>query len=678
VWREWRVVLVWGTGLTWGSVLSGEAVVELAPYEVEAWHFDGLAMETPAGVLRLERAEIEGSGVGSVPEVLEKLAGIRFRGFTGNGTEGQMAMRGFGDNSGLRVLVVVDGQVYNVPDMGGINWTGLDVAELETVEVLRGGQTVLYGNHAVSGVVKLQTRRPGAGLEARVEGGWGSDGLARYSIGMGRGFGSLGLRAGAQWMEANGYRDNSASSAWSGHLSWRTGGDPEAGWSGMFRAGHSELQFPGPLTYEQMLEDPTQSNSNGEDLSETDEWQATFAGRVDWRGRGWQLVGGALQRDREWSLDGIRADNRQRRGTLSPRLKFGSGPAFAIIGADLARDELDYTDFVSDTEDRIVRARADVRRTTSGAYAFASKALSEALEVSGGLRLEAARTDNTYLRYREEQLRPVLVTNRGTFPNPNFKDPPDVDTDLSFAGPIDKSGWAAEISLVGKLRPGLNLCTGWDRVYRYPALDEAAAYQGYPLGNPLNTSLEPETGHNFEAGVKGFGDNWHLGLTGFVLLLDDEIAYDDGERLNRNIGSTIRAGLELDCTYQADRYGINLHASLIRARFRDEETGARVPLVPAFEGGVRGWIQPAGRVRLQAHFRYLSSQYQGNDFMNEFRRIPGYGLLDLAVSWEPWERVFLLLAVNNVTDRTHAVSAYSGGFYPGSGRTVQGRLRYSF
>ncbi len=676
---KWRGVLA-GL-LVLGGRVSGqgdEAVTELSPYEVEAWHFDGLAMEVPAGVLRLEGDAIVSSGAGSVPELLEKMAGVRFRGYTGNGTEGQLAMRGFGDNSGLRVLVLVDGQAYNAPDMGGINWAGVDVEELEVVEVLRGGQSVIYGNHAVSGVIKLQTRQPGKDLEGRASATLGSDGLKRISAGLGQGFGQFGLRAGGSWSETDGYREHSAGKARSAHLGWRVETKGGSEWSGRFSLDRSELQFPGPLTYAQMLEDPRQSTGSGRDLSETDIRQATLRGRGDWSHGQWQLAGGALDRERAWNLDGVRADNRQKRYTLSPRVKWGGDGRWLMLGMDLEQDQLDYTDYADATGEVIVRSWADVARTTAGAYAFASRELAGDMELSGGLRLENARTDNTYVRYKEEQLRPVLETNRGPYPNPNYKDPPDPDPDLSFDGPVDKSGWAAELSLLKQLRPGLNLWTGWDRVYRYPALDEAAAYQGYPLSDPLNTGLEPETGHNLEAGLKWFGTNWDLACTAFILRMDDEIAYDDVERLNRNIGSTVRRGLEVDFSYRKDRYGTRLHMGLVRAEFRDEAVGRRVPLVPAFEGGISGWWKPVSGLRLQANWRYLSSQFQGNDFANEFREIPGYGLLDLSLGWEPLPGWSLLLAVNNAADRTHAVSAYSGGFYPGAGRTVQGRIRYTF
>lgn len=652
-------------------------MVELAPFRVEAWHFDELGMELPASVLRLERVEIEKSGAGSVPELLQRMAGIRFREFTGTGAEGQLAMRGFGDNSGLRVLVLVDGQVYNPPDMGGINWLGLEVGELETVEVLRGGQTVLYGNHAVAGVVKLRTKLPGGEPEGSVMAGWGSDDEWEAGVVLANTVGGLGLRGGANWTEADGYRENSANQAESAFLSWHVAESDGGRWSGRFTYSNSELQFPGPLTYEQYKDDPRQSTNAGMDRSQSDDWQITLLGEGETSWSKWQVNGGLLERMRQSDFEGIHADNRQKQATFSPRLRTEFAKGFVMAGADLAWDGVDYRSFLG-PERAINRAQADIERRTLGGYIFSSMDFGENWNLSGGVRLEGAWTDNLYTRYKEEQLRPVIETNRGSVPNPAYRNPPEVDPDESYTGKVDKSGWAAELSLVRKVSEELHLWGGWDRVYRYPSLDETAAYQGFPLSDPLNEDLDPETGHNFELGLKRFASNWQFSMSLFLLLLDDEISYDESERLNVNIGNTERKGIELGLGYRKDDYGFNVHASVIDAGFRNEADGLELPLVPSVEASAVVWYQVATAFRLQGSGRYLSSQVQGNDFENDFMKIPGHGIVDVSFIWQAAERLVVTGGINNLLDKRHIVTAYSGGFYPGAGRQAFIRMNLEF
>lgn len=662
----------------------GDEVVELAPLEVAAWHFDGLAMGVPGGVGRLERGEIELSGSGDVPSLLAGLAGVRFRGFTGGNGEGSLAMRGFGDNSGLRVLVLVDGQVYNAPDMGGINWLGLDIGELETVEVLRGGQTVLYGNHAVSGVVKLRTRDPGEGLAGRLRVEIGSDGLRRLAAGAEQGFGEWGLRLGGHWMESDGPREHSRSEAEGVFGAWNWGSGNNAKWAGRVNFDRSTLTFPGPLSYEQMQADPRQSTSDGEDISESEVVQGTVRGEGEASWGKWQALGGFLERDNGWILGGSKADNRLLRANLAPRIRWGGEGGFVQAGLDLLWDQVDYTEYHDEDRD-LTRAWADLERLTGGAYLFGEKQIATGLSLSGGIRAENARTDNLHIRYKENQLLPVIKTNRGEFPNPDYRDPAEADPDYSFDGVVEKSGWAAEVSLLQVIREGLTLWAGWDRVYRYPALDEAAAYQGYPLSEPLNSGLDPETGNNFEAGIKGHGANWHAGVTVFLMHLDDEISFveergPNGEliRLNKNIGDTRRLGLEMEFSYQRKHYGVSANASLTEARFRGGEEAAQLPLVPKFEGGLTGWVRPFPPVRLQMQVRYLGEQVQGNDFASEFRTIDGYGLVDLSLRWDLPASMTIEAGINNLLDTTHAVTAYSGGFYPGAGRRLSLRATRTF
>jgi iron complex outermembrane receptor protein len=660
----------------------GDGVVELPAYRVDGWHFDWLGVGSGADVVRLGEPEIEAAMAGGVPELLARLGGVRFHGFTAGGSEGQVALRGFGEGSGLRALVLVDGVVYNPPDMGGINWQGVEVAELEQVEIIRGGQGVLYGNHAVSGVVKLQTRRPQGGLGGRLQvesGSWGHD---RVVVSLEGGAGRFGMRGGGQLVESRGYREHSASRGRTGYVTWIWDeAESAAGeWRGRLQVEDSETAFPGPLTWQQMRADPRQSVSSGMDRAQADLRTLSLSGRGEGDWGGWELQGGALERERRWQLDGRSMDNAHWRWMLTPRIRIRLGDAFVIGGIDTSQDFLDTRDYLS-RDEGIIRAVADIERLSLGGYLFGGLTLGEGWTLSGGVRREAARTDNRYVHYREEQLRPLLETNRGTVPNPDYRDPPEADPRLSYAGEVRKRGWAAELTLVRQLAHGTSIWLGWDRVYRYPALDETASYQGYPLADPLNTNLLPETGHNFEAGLKRMGTNWHWGMTLWWMRLDDEIAYDERALLNRNIGATGRRGAELSFGYQSGRYGFSGRLAGTRAEYRSgalAQSGARLPLAPEWEANLSGWWRPAAQLRMGGHAIAYSDQVQGNDYQSERRRIAGYALFGVFLSWEPRNGMTASIAVDNLLDREHAVTAYNGGFYPGAGRRVTLRLGGEF
>jgi outer membrane receptor protein involved in Fe transport len=360
------------------------------------------------------------------------------------------------------------------------------------------------------------------------------------------------------------------------------------------------------------------------------------------------------------------------------------GAGSLIVGTDIQYDGLEASEYLS-SEREIRRAQADIERWTTGIYLFGQQPLGGGFELSGGLRGERAETDNRYIRYKEEQLRPELETNRGTIPNPFYKSPPDADPLLSFDGPVRKSGWAAEVSLVRVVSETVSIWAGWDRVYRYPSLDEAASYQGYPLSTPLNAELDPETGNNFELGIKRSGTLWHSGLTAFLMLLDDEIAFDEDEekqiKINRNIGDTRRYGLEFDAAYETEQAGASTRVALTRAEFLRTslvEYGDQLPLVPELQVDFSAWVRIVPSLRLAVYWQYLSSQVQGNDYSNTRREIPGYSMTNLSLLWDVKENLSFSIRVNNITDKNYIATAYNGGFYPGAGREILMGVRAVF
>ncbi len=267
------------------------------------------------------------------------------------------------------------------------------------------------------------------------------------------------------------------------------------------------------------------------------------------------------------------------------------------------------------------------------------------------MRYESAETDNRYVEY-------------------NFSGA--VDPAKSYDGRVAKQGWAAELSAAQQLTDQLNVFAGYDRVYRYPSLDETASYQGFPLSDPLNEGLDPEHGNNFEVGARFEGREWACTFTGFCLMLDNEIAYDATENLNVNIGRTRRVGAETEAAWAREWYGASTRWAFVDARMDGgENNDKRVPLAPAAYGVTSAWIEPVPECRLTVTHTYVSEQYRGNDVANTERKMDAYGLLGLRANVGVSDHLNLVFSVQNLLDEIYAASAYSGGYYPGAGRSFR-------
>ena len=642
---------------------------------------DLMAVDTAADASVIDRETIEQSGAASVPDLLAREANVLVRGTSE--TDGQVAMRGFGDNAHLRTLVLLDGYTLNRPDMSGISWQSIPLSNVERVEVVRGGQNVLYGDQAVGGVVKITTR---SGADAGSRMGWnaGSFGYLSGYAGQGGSLGDLDYYVGVSGVESDGFRTNSASSAYTVLASavWYAENDDSLS----LRMAHtdSDLHFPGPLDYDAMMRDPTQSIYDGSDASAMEDLQTTLIWELE---RDWgaaRVSSGINRRDLAWQLSGIDAENLQYGFLLGPRFRFGGADRFLMVGADLAYDTLDFESYDSQEFSglRAVTSEAEFERLTCSPYLFAQRKV-DALVFNGGVRYEQARTTARNRDYMDSQLFPTYMGNRGEYVNPSYSATPNLDPTNSFDGTVSKRGWAAELSLVWAPHPAWSLWAGYDRLYRYPVLDEVASYQGYSLSDPLNENLDPETGKQFEIGISGCRGEWDVSCTAFYLAMDNEIVFventSENTRLNANLGATRRYGVEGELGLDREWYGASVRWTFQEAVLRGGEyDGNRVPLVPMNHGAVTVWVKPEERIRLALCYDYVSEQYQGNDEANAGRMMDAYGLVGLRLNVALNDSMRVEVSVDNLTDEIYAPLAYGGAFYPGSGRCLRMGMHMEF
>ena len=142
----------------------------------------------PLNVQIISSAQIEKSGETSLlPVLVSKVPGlfVTERGFAGygvsGGSAGEVNIRGVGQ--GNKVLFMIDGQ----PQWAGV--FGHSLADtyvangVESVEVVKGPSSLLYGSNAMGGSINLITRHLGSdGLSGRARAWFGSFNTQRFSL----------------------------------------------------------------------------------------------------------------------------------------------------------------------------------------------------------------------------------------------------------------------------------------------------------------------------------------------------------------------------------------------------------------------------------------------------------------------------------------------------------------
>ena len=136
-----------------------EVVAFLAPVTVAASRGQARVEAMPLNTTIVSQADIQKSSAQTLDQLLRDVAGMNFTGVPTPQTDPtghQTKMRGMGN---AKVLVLLDGVPIHDPFYLTTQWFKIPLSNIERVEVVRGGNSSLWGNMAVAGVVNIVSKR---------------------------------------------------------------------------------------------------------------------------------------------------------------------------------------------------------------------------------------------------------------------------------------------------------------------------------------------------------------------------------------------------------------------------------------------------------------------------------------------------------------------------------------
>ncbi|QRN41532.1 MAG: TonB-dependent receptor [Neisseriaceae bacterium] len=140
--------------------LSEKAVTKLDDITVIGTRSKGMVKNNPHTITVINRRTLDNNPVSSVAEALDGTAGIEV---TDSNSAGTKRVRIRGENS-RRVTVLIDGQ--ELTDHSNYGTPILEnISEVDSIEVVHGPASVLYGSKAIGGVVNITTKS-GGGVKA--------------------------------------------------------------------------------------------------------------------------------------------------------------------------------------------------------------------------------------------------------------------------------------------------------------------------------------------------------------------------------------------------------------------------------------------------------------------------------------------------------------------------------
>ena len=621
------------------------------------------AASVPAQVTVITAGDIAESGASNLVEVLERVPGVRFSGaMAGAGSEA-VSMRGFGENSHGRVLVLVDGNRINAPDMSGANWNAIPLSDIERVEVMDGSASVQYGNYAVGGVINIITKKSG---ERRTLIGLSGGSFFSHRQAISHfqpvSWGSFSLYA--QNTGTDGYRERQYSRV--------TNVAAGAEWllsdnlSLSFNASFADLYFqlPGSLNKEQFKKDPTKAlasdgspNFHDENTErhvsggvglqwfpvENIELNLPLSYRVSFRN--FDMASSSSYSDR--TLHTVEA---RPQGTLN--LMLGGMPLRLLGGLDVYYADLDV-DYFAD-KDRIGSPShsSTISMWTLGPYVTARFSPLSKLSLSAGLRFDTALLD--------------AKANESN-----------ADGNKIFTAFVYEGG------IVFNPMQDLKIYARYSSLFRYPFIDELTQYSVW--GDSFNKDLKPETGFNTElGGAYRFGNMLDIHANFFFMALKDEIAFvgtsnvnlDRTRRFGTNIGLTVTPleFLVFDASY-----------SFVNAVFtKGDNKDKYVPMVPSHNIFGSLTVRLPFGLDLGPNFEYTSASYGGGDVSNQNvsnDKLDAFFLLGARARYvlkNEGRELALVINARNLLNKQYATTGYWGNLYPADGISVNIGMQYRF
>ena len=657
---------------------TAEPSASLPPIIVEASRTGQGAENLPSGVTVITAEQIRQSGASDTVQALEKLGGLHVRRVNGNPMQAEVVMRGFSQNAHGRVLVLVDGQRLNMPDMQSPNWSRVPVEAIERIEILHGGQTALYGDYAVAGVINVITKKsaeqPVSGAVTLTVGSEDTYGVHLRTSGTIEG--DTRYSADTDWQRSSGWRANSR------YEVFDVRADVEHDWVERFMSSvggfynWGEYGMPGPMSRQQMRDDPRQSLSP-DDKAKTESWGFRLGSKgetQDWGTISMDALWQHTTRNAKFWSNWDPSLNEYAISSLMLTPKYlldselwGHRNTF-VFGADITFDWLDYDQTRLDNGKMMSDAK--LNRTSGAVYAHDTFFIVEdILAISGGARGEVMRT---------------AASGRGAWDD--YSTWPATPRISPLNG--GKTDWQQAYDLALLFRPikELKYYARGSTLFRYPFIDEIASYQGF--GAPsMNTDLKPERGWQLETGLSlELFDSLTFDLRGYYLQMRDEIAWGNGQ--NVNLDKIHRLGGETGLRWSPKDWGsIGIMYQLVDAEFAAGENKCKtVPLVPKQVLTLDGAVNIAYGFSIFGAMRACDNQYIGDDNANIADKIPGYTTFDVGVRYAPafFDRLSITASCDNVFDKTYATTGFWGwgysadSFYPANGRMWRLSASYEF
>jgi iron complex outermembrane receptor protein len=651
-----------------GNKSQAGSCVKLDTIVVTPSRYDGSILDSDKSISVISEDDIKRYEPRTVPELLQGETGVIVRDFIGNGKTATVDMRGFGEAAPMNTLVMINGRRTNQIDLSGPDWSQINPESIERIEIVRGPQTVLYGDNAVGGVINIITKKgTGKKPEIGIGGKLGTYDYRSYNAEVSGGSDFLDYYAGFSQSDTDGYRVNNRLQLIDLNTSMIL--KPTRYLDLKFEGGYHKDWYgqPGGLTPADIGTLGIGGSSSPNDRAKTQDWFITAGPevRVESGIGDFVFSGDSIVRIRRtasvnfYSGGSIERDGKINTFGLIPKVVYTTDIFGCTNKLISGIDYYSYKDSISNgtfpTKDIII-----IQERTLGLYATDTLDLTEKFSLTGGGRLENARYH--------------------------------FDQQLMIPGTSNKRDWeyALEAGTNYKVLKHSALYANYARSFRFPAVDEWYTSQyvsfGALIAGGLNTDLEPQTGNHYEIGIKDNSIKYMTTTADFYL--DDikhELYYDPTLFTNSIYDRTMHHGFEVEEHIRpVDNLDIFGKYTYQKAFFVGSHyAGDEIPGVPRdkISAGVNYTFMDCFTIAYLANF--IGKQRFISDQKNIVPPLKSYTTHDLKLSYIKYG-LEMFIGIYNLLDEKYSAYGITNGagsnqaVYPSPGRNVTLGANYKF
>ena len=647
------------------NAVIGPIKITLNPTELSSNYFNEVDTFAPFSSEVYTQDDIKNSNATNIYDFLSQNTSLSLAPSSGNRFSKKISARGYGLTIGSHNLVVtLNGRRLNNIDTSGPEIAGVNINDIERVEITKGSGSVIYGDSAMAGAIHFYTKK---NIQTKISTTSGNYGVSQTSASVGINEKKIDLNIsldnskhdGFHKAATGGVKDKGKQTKSSIGGTYTTDGGTEISLD-LYRT-NSDIRYPNYLSDAQFEADPTGSGSGSRYTYRDAESSTTnFKVKRNW-GENFEFTTNRSAIDKEsrnfYSYSGATVDNYKYDYKSNDYL-------------------LTYTngDIKIDSGVNIFDGKRTVESTTVSSRNTTSK---ENLGVFS--QLQYFRNDSVFtVGARSEKV--------------DYKYSPESGTALS--GEYDLN--AFDIGINTSLSPNTTIFTNYNHAFQAPLIDRFFISATWPAtGQVFNGFVRPSKSRTFNIGLNHLTDNSKTKLTLYRSNIKDEMflcksnaasdcgLYGD----NLNLDKSHKQGLELQNKYVfSPKWSTGLNYAYTIAKIDSDDKGAGAlngktnPMTSKHNISASVIYSLSNKTNMTLTQKYRSEAFAEEDYANIFtKKQPEYNSTNFNFSYSPNDDLSFSFDVENLFENSYGTRLRDDVIYPGnSTRNIKAGLTYKF